>query len=544
MLKKVLKYCVEEKAKLCLILLLKLLITVFTVIHPLIFADMIDSVIHGNYQTVFGAFALHAFLQVVLIIINHILRRLDVIVSKNINHHVKSKILSYIFHIPPYDNDISQGKIHSLIVSDSKAVYSFVSSVISTAFTILTVIGVGIVTLITDWRLTLILFIPYPLIILINRIFRKQIKEKTKSLLEQNDLFLSMLKNTLGNISDVQNQNGMAKIIKAVDDESNKGREAAIKQGQTQNNFHISIGFAGFVGNSIFTLSGLILVMMQMLSLGDFVAFSSYSKSLSANLNSLFSLKTNLQPLYVSLERLLEVEEKFNQSQDREKSKMNLEENIVSLELKNVSVSYGKNIVLKDVSLSLAKGNIIGFYGLNGTGKTTLARLISSMIRATSGHVFINNRLLQEYNFFSLSQHIDYVGANKNIYYISIKDNIMLSHSYGEGEFSDICKMLNIDDYVLGLDDGYQTIINESIGFSTGQIQKIQIARAFHKQSDIIIFDESMSNLDEETRKNVYNKLKELSNDRIIIIISHAAKDYEICDIVYRIENKTLIKIK
>lgn len=53
-----------------------------------------------------------------------------------------------------------------------------------------------------------------------------------------------------------------------------------------------------------------------------------------------------------------------------------------------------------------------------------------------------------------------------------------------------------------------------------------------------------MSNLDEETRKNVYNKLKELSNDRIIIIISHAAKDYEICDIVYRIENKTLIKIK
>ena len=477
--------------------------------------------------------------------INYILRRLDLIASKNINHNVKSRILNYIFHIPPYDNDINQGKIHSLIVSDSKAVYTFVTAVITTAFTILTVIGVGIVTLITDWRLTLILFIPYPLIIIINRIFRKQIKEKTKKVLEQNDRFLSILKNTLGNISDVQNQNGIAKIIKAVDGESNKGRTAAITQGHIQNNFHISIGLVGFVGNSIFTLSGLILVMIQILSLGDFVAFSSYSKSLSTNLNSLFSLKTNLQPLYVSLERLLEVEEKYNQSQKRENSKKHLDENIVSLDLKNVSVSYGKNIVLNDVSISLCKGNIIGFYGLNGTGKTTLARLISSMICETSGQVFINNRLLHDYNFFSLSQHINYVGANKNIYFISVKDNIMLSHDYyRENEFADICKMLNIDDYVSDLDDGYQTIINEATGFSTGQIQKIQIARAFHKQSDIIIFDESMSNLDEETRKNVYNKLKELSNDRIIIIISHAAKDYEICDIVYRIENKTLKKIK
>lgn len=544
MLIKVLKYCKQESFRISAMVLLKLIVSLLTVIQPLIFSSMIDNVLNKDFSVTYYYFGIYILSQVMLIILNYLIRLLDVIVSKNINHLVKLKMMNYLFYIPAYNNDLSQGKTYSLIISDSKAIYSFLSVAISTIFTTFTVIGVGFITLINDWRLTLILIVPYPFIVIINHIFRKIIKDKTKCVLNQNDMFLSMLKNALGNISEIQNQCGIEKIIKAVSKESEEGRHAAIKQGKIHNIFHLCIGCTNFLGNALFTFLGINFVMMQLLTLGDFVAFSSYSKNLSSSLDSLFSLKTNLQPLYVSLERLFELEKKFSKSQQDEYYKMSLSETISSIEIDNVTVSYGTNIIFNNVSLKLNKGEIIGFYGLNGTGKTTLARLIASSVQPSSGNIYINGKTSDSYKYFSLSQHIDYVGANKSLYFISVKDNIMLSELCEKNIFVDVCTMFNIDDYVHRLENGYETVINESIGFSTGQIQKIQIARTFLKQSEVIIFDESMSNLDQNTRKAVWEGLKGLSDDKIIIIISHVMNDYEICDKIYKIANKTLMKVK
>lgn len=544
MLIKVLKYCKQESFRISVMVLLKLITSLLAIIQPLIFSSMIDNVLNKNFSIAYHCFVVYTLSQVILIILNYLIRLLDVIVSKNINYFIKSKMLNYLFYIPIYNNDLSQGKIYSLIVSDSKAIYSFLSVAISTIFTIFTVIGVGLITLINDWRLTLLLVVPYPFIVIINHIFRKRIKDKTKCVLAQNDMFLSILKNVVGNISEIQNQCGIEKIIKAVNKESEKGRDVAIEQGKTQNIFHLCIGCISFLGNTLFTFLGINFVMMQLLTLGDFVAFSSYSKNLSSSLDSLFSLKTNLQPLYVSLERLFELENKFDKSQQNEHCKIGLSETISSIEMDNVTVSYGANIILNNVSVTLNKGEIIGFYGLNGTGKTTLARLIANIVQPSSGNIYINGKVLDNYKYFSLSPHIDYIGANKSLYFISIKDNIMLSDLCEKDIFVDVCNMLSIDDYVHILENEYETIINESIGFSTGQIQKIQIARSFLKQSEVIIFDESMSNLDENTRKVIWERLKEISNDKIIIIISHVTKDYEICNKIYKIDNRTLKKVK
>ena len=173
MIFRVLRYCKSETLRICLLIALKAGSATLTIVQPLVFSSMIDSILIHNRSITYQIFVLYAGLQIMHILFTYLIRTVDVVISKNINFHVKCQITHYLFNIPSYNQELGQGKMHSLVVSDSKSVYSFLSIIISSLFTFFTVIGVGIVTITTDWRLTLVLMTPYPFIAIINHIFRK-----------------------------------------------------------------------------------------------------------------------------------------------------------------------------------------------------------------------------------------------------------------------------------------------------------------------------------------------------------------------------------
>ena len=537
---RVLKYCKSERIRICTMIALKVGISILTIAQPLIFSTLIDCVMLNKRLLAYQALVIYGFVHVFRLLFTYFYRTIDVTVSKNINYFVKSRIVHYLYDIPYYNQDLTQGKMHSLLVSDAKAVYSFLSMLIAASFTILTALGVGIVTFLTDWKLTLVLIIPYPFIILVNHFFRKKVKEKTVAVITQNDAFIGVLKKTLGCISEVQNQCGRNKITNVLEKESDVGRKCAIEQGKTQNQFNILISVIGFMGNMAFTLVGISQVLGGYITLGKFVAFSSYSKNLSSSLDGLINLKTNIQPLLVSLERLLILEENFDSFTKGESNKKELSEPITTIELDNVGVSFNDIEVFQNISIQFQRGEIIGIIGGNGSGKTTLSNLIARTIIPDAGCICVNGEPIESYQFFSYAHHIGYIGAHKHLYPISIKDNILFAENCCTEEFSNICQMLGIDEYVCKFASGYDTVIDESVTLSTGQIQKIQIAKTLIKQCDVLIIDESTSNLDEKTKKAVFKRLKEIALDKIIIFISHTHCDYEICDRVYRIEHKEL----
>lgn len=544
MIFKVLRYCKSETLRICLLISLKAGSAILTIVLPLVFSSLIDSVsIHDRSMT-YQILAFYAGLQILHIFFTYLIRAVEVMVSKNINFHVKCQITHYLFNIPIYDQKLGQGKMHSLVVSDSKAIYSFLSVIISSLFTILTVIGVGIVTIITDWRLTLVLITPYPFIAIINHFFRERIKDKTQNVLNQLDIFISVLKKTLGHIPEIQTQCGIKKITDTIDKEADIGRRKALEQGKAQNQFNLLISSIGFIGNMLFTFLGITLLLAKEITLGKFVAFSSYSKSLSSSLDGLINLKTNIQPILVSLDRVLSLENSYTEAMNAELEKSELHEYIHSIELKNINMSYGNNVVFQNTSALFQKGEVIGITGANGTGKTTLSHLIARMVNPNFGEIFINGKLCNSYNYFSYIQHVGYIGANKHLYPISVKNNILFSDKCVNSDFHDLCQVLGIEEYVNKLSDKYDTVVDDSFALSTGQIQKIQIARTLLKQCEVIIMDESMSNLDEQTKTAVCQKLKNISKDKIILIISHTANDYDLCDKVYRIVNNGLEQIR
>jgi len=476
------------------------------------------------------------------------LKRTEAKTAKNINYYVKSRVTEYLLKIPNYKTNLSQGKMYSILVSDSNAVYSAVSAMISIIFTMLNVVGIGLVAVCINWQLCVILMLPYPVIVFINRKFRRIIKDNAVDVVNQNDKYINHVKNMIGNICDIKNQSGSPKILRNICGEAGKGRDLSIKQMMSQIKFDGLVSGTGMLGHIILTLAGVYYVYTGMISFGAFVAFNNYSKSLSSSIDVLVNAMTNLQPLMVSIERVFELEELNRESDQSECTKEIAVNGVESICFSNVSLAYGENEILHQVNLYLEKGKIVGFIGKNGSGKTSMMNLIMQNILPTGGELLFNGVHAEGCQYFPLRKHFEYIGVNRNLYYLSIYDNIALSKDNllteeNEEKIRQTCGEIGLLQDIDALADAFSTQIQDENMFSTGQIKKLQIARAFIKDSSVMIFDEALSNLDDGTKSSLAVKLKKLAENKIIILISHNREDYQICDEVYQVENGRLEKL-
>lgn len=545
---KTIQYCRAERIHIAVIIVLRLLLLLISVVQPLLYANMITGLLNKRFRVLVFYIAFLIVSYLLSQAFHYALKITEAKTAKNINYHVKCKVTEYLLLIPNYSRNFSQGKMYSVLASDSNAVYSAVSAMISVLFTILNVAGIGLVALCINWQLCVILMLPYPFIVFINRRYRKIIKEHAANVINQNDEYVNHVKNMIGNIGDIINENGAPKIIRQVCGEAKKGRDLTIRQMKSQINFDGLISATGMLGHVILTVTGVYYVYAGIIPFGNFIAFNNYSKSLSSSIDALVNVRTNLQPLMVSIERVFELEELSREADRKEHAKEMAVDGIDTVCFRNVFLSYGENQILHRVNLCLEKGKIIGVIGRNGSGKTSMMNLIMQNILPTGGELLFNGIPAESCPYFSLRKHFEYIGVNRSLYYLSVYDNIALSEEdtarTGENvqRIRQACEEVGLLPDIDGLADAFDTRIRDENMFSTGQVKKMQMARALIKDSSVMIFDEALSNLDDATKSRLALRLKELAKNRIILLISHNRQDYEICDEVYRIENGYLEK--
>lgn len=543
-LRKTLEYCRAETLKIILIVVLKLLAVAMAVYQPLIYSGIINDLTKGAVEDIYYGLLRLVCVQLVQILAGYAAKVLDIKAAKNINYHVKSKVLQYIFGIPNYYNDLESGRLHSLIVSDANSAYAVVSTLISAGLSVLNVIGAGMVSIMIDWRMSLLLLIPYPIIIILNKVFSKKMRSAAHCVLEQNDKFISILRNVLGNIGNIQRQEGSRTVTQKILKEAEQGKNLSIKQGQVQNLFGFLVNAADYAGYIILTCAGIVMVVKGQLTLGGFVAFNTYSKSLSNSIEGLINLKTNVQPLFISMNRVHELQDNYNKYRDTEEKKEKFSGTVEQVQLRNIAFGYNGKEVLKNINLTIKRGEIIGIVGKNGTGKTTVSKIISRVLLPESGDVLFNGTECSRFNYFSIISHISYVSNRKDVYYLSIRDNIMLGKTNGIEEYNEICNELGIDEDLRKLDLNDEAEITDFFELSTGQMQKIQLARMFVKDCELLILDEAFSGLDDRTKNIVKYKLRQMASTKLIIIISHVGQDYDICDKIYQLDGGRLLEIK
>lgn len=216
------------------------------------------------------------------------------------------------------------------------------------------------------------------------------------------------------------------------------------------------------------------------------------------------------------------------------------------IELKNICFSYNSNKqVLKNISITINKGDFVGIIGLSGAGKSTLADILTGLLPADSGEIIVDNTELSQKNFQKFRRMLGYVPQQINILDKSIKENV----AWGCKEIND-SKVVNalksaqlynvIEEYPQGIDSN---IIVGSNGLSQGQKQRLSIARALYRDPQIIILDEATSALDVQIEHEITEMLKEISSTKTIIAIAHRLSTLKACNKLIYMKNGTIVDV-
>lgn len=218
------------------------------------------------------------------------------------------------------------------------------------------------------------------------------------------------------------------------------------------------------------------------------------------------------------------------------------ENNSKLIECKNVNFAYNTNpdeVILDDVSMNIAKGEIVGISGKSGSGKSTLLKLMMRFFDTSSGEINISGINIKDWNTSDLRNSESYVIQDTYLFVDSIKNNVKLANlNASDEDVIEACKKANIYEFIESLPNGYDTIIGEGHHqLSGGERQRIGIARAFLHDSDIILLDEPTSNLDSLNEGAILKVLNEEREKKTIVIVSHRKSTMKIADRVINMNN-------
>ncbi len=220
-----------------------------------------------------------------------------------------------------------------------------------------------------------------------------------------------------------------------------------------------------------------------------------------------------------------------------------------SIKIENLSFGYGNNlnnIILKDLSLEIKKGDCIGIIGKSGQGKSTFVDLLLGLIKPTKGIISIDNISIDDADYGG--KLFGYVPQDIYLTDDSILNNIAFGESKDKINYDNLKNAIDksqLSDFVDSLDNGLNTIVGErGTRISGGQLQRVGIARALYRNPDIIILDEATSSLDIETENQFMNSINNLIKNKTLIIISHRKNTLNNCNKIYELRNKKLTLVK
>ncbi|PEP90426.1 hypothetical protein COE95_13480 [Bacillus toyonensis] len=279
-------------------------------------------------------------------------------------------------------------------------------------------------------------------------------------------------------------------------------------------------------------------------SIGTIVAFSTYLVQLADLTKILAGVWTKIPVFIKALKRLLEFRDNKDEIIFPDQGYKGKEAK-GSIELNNVSFSYNQKVnVLNNISFNVEPGKKIALVGESGGGKTTIVNLISRLCEPDSGEICIDGINIKEFDRKTFTDLISYVPQEPFLFHMTVKENI----AYGCGNVTELdiisaAKKAHIHDAIMDMDEGYNTLVGEK-GFrlSTGQKQRIAIARIFLKNSKIVLLDEITSALDAFSENAIKEAIFNLLQERTAIIIAHRLSTIVECDEIYVLNQGEIIE--
>lgn len=536
----------KHKLLLFLSLFTILLGSVIYVPIPYIIGKVTDDVLVGSknlktlYYYISIIFILYILKYFISFISNYLSSKFNNFVSNELRYELVKRIMNLSME---YLESIEKGYLQSRISECSSITTMFSITIVGILINLFDAI-LSISTMFTinnDLAVTVLIFMP--LFFIFVKISNKEYTQNTKKVLEANAVLNGECFEIINGIEDIKILNGKKYSLNKFKEKLDQLVRITLRQNKIMIFLTNSITGINDVGTLLILLVSGILIIKGQFTIGLYTTFSLYSAKIFTCTQFLANVGPSLKQTCLSVERVFEFLEMDDESKGKNE---NLDKTIDSIELENVSFQYKRSDrkVLKCVNMIMKRGEKILIRGENGTGKSTLIKLLDALYRPNDGRIFINNTDMAIINPDSIRERISIVSQNIFLFRGTVLDNIL----YGQEEKKreDVEKLiseLNLVYYISRLPKGLDTeIIQNSSGISGGQTQVIAFIRAILSEKDIIILDEPISNVDAETRNIILCILKESKFDGILIIISHFLEGLDFIDKTIDLEsmNKTL----
>lgn len=524
MLKKFVNFYKPYKKLFVFDLIAAFLAAAIDLVYPMMTRELMDKSIPNRDIRMIGVFAVTLIiLFLIKALCGYFMQYWGHVVGVRMQGDMRRKVFNHLQRLPnKFFDNTKTGDVMSRIINDLMDISElahhgpedlFISGVM--------LVGSFIILCTINVPLTLIIFAFIPIIVIFTMNKRKKMKKAFLETKVETGKVNANLENSIAGI-----RVSKAFVSHSYEEEKfeqgNKSfmtaREKAYKvMAEYFAGANLSLDILNYVVlifGGLFTFNGAI-------SMGDYVAYLLYIKIFMDPIKKLINFMEQFQNGMTGFQRYVEI---LNEDREKEKKGAKPIKDIKGkITFKNASFSYEDNQILDNLSLEIEEGKMLALVGPSGGGKTTFCNLIPRFYDLNKGDILIDDKSIYDVTLESLRANIGIVQQEVFLFTGTIKENIRYGNlDASDEEIVEAAKRANIHDFIMELEDGYDTYIGErGTKLSGGQKQRISIARVFLKNPRILILDEATSALDNTTEYYIKQSIDELCKGRTTIVVAH-----------------------
>lgn len=455
---------------------------------------------------------------------------------------MRRRLFKHLMYMPvSFFDQNSTGRLLSRVTYDSEQVANSSSSALTTIVRegtyLLSLFGVMIVT---SWQLSIVLFIIGPIIAVLIRVVSKRFRNLSRNL--QNSMGAltatteQMLKGHKVVLSFGGQQVEEARFNDVSNDMRHKGMKLAIADGIANPIVQI---IASLALAAVLYLATLPTIISQNLTAGSFTVVFSSMLAMMRPLKSLTNVNAQFQRGMAACQTLFEI---LDLETEKDQGSYQVERAKGNVNFKEVTFTYfGKDEpALRNLSFQIPHGKTVALVGRSGSGKSTIAALLTRFYDIDQGEITLDGVNIQDYRLSNLREQCSVVSQQVHLFNDTIANNIAYAaqDKYSREQIIAAAKAAHAMEFIEKLENGLDTVIGENgASLSGGQRQRLAIARALLRNSPVLILDEATSALDTESERAIQAALEELQKDRTVLVIAHRLSTIEKADEILVIEH-------
>ncbi|HEV8304101.1 MAG TPA: ABC transporter transmembrane domain-containing protein [Gemmatimonadales bacterium] len=401
-----------------------------------------------------------------------------------------------------------------------------------------------VVTARLDWQLALVALAVSPPLFVLSRLYRPRMRRQHRHIKKLESSALAVVQETLGALRVVKAFGGEQRETDRFAQRSREGVAARIRMALMEGRYGLLVGLTTALGTGAVLFIGVRHVQANLLTLGQLLMAVTYLGQLYEPLKTVSKKAATLQSYLASAERAFALLDQQPEVPERPDARP-LGRARGVLEFRSVSFAYGPDRpVLHDISCVIQPGARLGIVGATGAGKTTLISLLTRFYDPQHGAILLDGTDLREYRLADLRRQFAVVLQEAVLFSTSIAENIAYAAPGAtREEIVAAAQAANAHEFIERLPQGYDTEVGDrGVKLSGGQRQRISLARAFLKNSPILILDEPTSSVDAQTEGAIVEALERLKRGRTVIIISHRPTTLAGCTALLTIEHGRVVK--